>query len=52
MEENDPVLENEEMVHEINDETGTGDVEAGSTHESERGDDPSIASVETVNEDQ
>ena len=46
-----PVLENEEMVHGINDKTGTGDKEAVSIHKSERGDDPSLESVETINED-
>ena len=45
--ENIPVLENKEMVHEINVESGTDDEDDGSTHESVRADDPSLESVET-----
>ena len=51
MVENIPVLENEETVHKINEESGTDDEDDGSIHKSVRADDPSLESVETVEDD-
>ena len=49
--ENNPVQENEETVHEIEDEAGTG-ADDESVHKSERVEDPSIESVETVDDEE
>ena len=49
--ENDPFQENEETVHEIKDKTGTDEEEIESIHELVRGDDPSLGSVETVEDE-
>ena len=51
MVENIPVLENEETVHEINEESSTDYEDDGLTHETVRVDDPSLESVETVDDD-
>ena len=41
-EEDDPIQENEETVHEIKDEDGTAEEDDELVHESVRGDDPSV----------
>ena len=48
--ENDPVQENEETVHEIEDETSTEEDDDESVHKSVHGDDPSLGSVEIVDD--
>ena len=49
MGDNDPIQENEEIVHEIEDDAG--DVDDDSVHKSVQADDPSIDSVETVDDE-
>ena len=46
--ENDPVQESEETVREIEDDTSTEEEDDESVHKSVRGDDPSLGSVEIV----
>ena len=48
---NDPVPENEETIHEIEYEPGTEEEDDELVHESVHGDDPSLGSVEIVNDD-
>ena len=49
---NNPVQENEETVHGIEGEAGTEEEDDKSIHKLVRGDDPSIESVETVDDDE
>ena len=49
--ENNPVQEKEEIVHEIEDKTGTDEEDVESIHESVCGDCSSLESVETVDDE-